>query len=216
MGCAGLSFSPIHSIFPERNRKPGAAGSRPWRRNALHHLAFHAGRILTYGILGTLAAGISRTVDPGGSFHSLRGGVTYAAGIVMILMGLILLKVLPFPPFRTRRSSEGRNSLWNRLLPPLLQSSSLPSGMALGLAAGFLPCGLSWAMVAAAAATADPLKGFLTMTAFGLGTIPALLSVGVSSSFLSVKVRLAGERVAALSVIAMGLFMLYRGAATLV
>jgi uncharacterized protein len=216
LGMCGPLVLAYSLYLPGTGPDAGAAGLHPWRRNALHHLAFHAGRVLTYGFLGALAAGLSRTVDLSGLFSNIRGGVTCVAGIATMLMGLVLLKVLPFPAFRTGASSGSRATLWNRVLPPLLQSRSLFSRVALGLAAGFLPCGLSWAMVVTAAATGDPLKGFLTMTAFGLGTLPALLSAGVSSSILSMRARLAGERVAALSVIAMGLFLLYKGAGTLV
>jgi hypothetical protein len=83
--------------------------------------------------------------------------------------------------------------------------------MALGLATGFLPCGLSWAMIAKAATTHSLPLGFLTMVAFGLGTVPALFATGVSASFLSIKVRILGEKIAALSLIAMGLVLITKG-----
>jgi hypothetical protein len=66
-------------------------------------------------------------------------------------------------------------------------------------------------MIAKAAATQNVAVGFLTMIAFGLGTIPILLMTGVSASFFSLKTRLFGERIAALSVILMGLILVYRG-----
>jgi sulfite exporter TauE/SafE len=86
------------------------------------------------------------------------------------------------------------------------------SKVALGLAAGFLPCLLSWSMIIKAATTQSPVGGFLTMFAFGLGTMPALFFPGLSASFLSLKARFLGERVAAISIIAMGLILVYKGA----
>ena len=83
--------------------------------------------------------------------------------------------------------------------------------MALGLSTGFLPCLLSWAMVVKAATTQNLLEGFLTMVSFGLGTVPALFLVGLSASLLSFKIRFFGERVAAVSVIAMGLILIFKG-----
>ncbi len=50
------------------------------------------------------------------------------------------------------------------------------------------------------------------MVAFGLGTVPALWTVGISASLLTLRIRLIGERLAALSVIAMGLFLMFKGA----
>jgi sulfite exporter TauE/SafE len=83
--------------------------------------------------------------------------------------------------------------------------------MLLGLAAGFLPCGLSWAMIIKAATTQDVTAGFLTMGAFGLGTVPALFLMGFSASFLSLKARFLGERIAAFSLLAMGLILIFKG-----
>jgi sulfite exporter TauE/SafE len=49
------------------------------------------------------------------------------------------------------------------------------------------------------------------MAFFGLGTVPALFFTGLSASVLSMKVRLVGERIAALSVILMGLILILKG-----
>ncbi|MBL8709310.1 MAG: sulfite exporter TauE/SafE family protein [Rhodospirillaceae bacterium] len=51
-------------------------------------------------------------------------------------------------------------------------------GYVLGLLLGFLPCGLLYGALAAAAATADPLAAAFGMFGFVLGTVPALLTVG--------------------------------------
>ena len=43
-----------------KNPQPQAGGvnSSSWDKGFFHHLAFHFGRIMTYGILGALAAGL--------------------------------------------------------------------------------------------------------------------------------------------------------------
>ena len=50
----------------------------------------------------------------------------------------------------------------------------------LGVALGFLPCGFLYAALAAASASARPVLGAAAMVAFGLGTAPALMVVGVA------------------------------------
>ncbi len=60
-------------------------------------------------------------------------------------------------------------------------------GYALGLMLGFLPCGLLYGALAAAAASGDPLTGAFAMIAFALGTVPALLAVGLAG-------HVAGQR----------------------
>ncbi len=67
-------------------------------------------------------------------------------------------------------------------------------------------------MIIKAATTGNPMGGFLTMAFFGLGTVPVLFFTGLSASLLSVKIRLMGERIAALSVILMGSILIFRGA----
>jgi len=186
-------------------------GAPPWEKGLLHHMAFHSGRILSYGFLGLLSASLFQTIGLMKFFSNLRGGVTLLGGAFMVLLGFVLLKVLPVPGFFTRFST-GPISFWKRLLPPLFQSQRLGSKIMLGLATGFLPCGLSWAMIVKAGTTENLGSGFLTMLSFGLGTVPPLFLIGFSASFLSLRARFLGERVAALSVIVMGLILISKGA----
>jgi hypothetical protein len=71
---------------------------------------------------------------------------------------------------------------------------------------------LSFVMIIKAASTGRPFLGWLTMLFFGLGTVPILFFTGFSASFLSLKARMAGERVAGAMVIIMGLILLLKGA----
>jgi sulfite exporter TauE/SafE len=53
-------------------------------------------------------------------------------------------------------------------------------GYALGVALGFLPCGFLYAALAAAASSGSAILGAAGMLAFGLGTAPALIVLGVA------------------------------------
>jgi uncharacterized protein len=133
----------------------------------------------------------------------------------MALFGLILLKVLPsFSGSVIKSPSLGKSFLGNTLAA-LLRSRTMGSRLALGFAAGFLPCMLSWAMVIRAAATGSIMGGFSLMASFGLGTAPALLFAGFFASLFTLRARLAGERLAAFSVIAMGLILMWKGVSRL-
>jgi len=200
-----------YSLNLEKTKPPlGGLKSSFWSRGFLHHLAFHLGRILTYGILGALVAGLLTTV--GFSFYwDMRGSFLLTGGLLMVLLGLVFLKVFPLPAFLTRHSTPFQ-LLGDRFLPSLLKKpGSLPK-MAIGAACGLLPCSLTSSMLIKAALTENIAEGAMTMVAFGLGTFPALLAMGISASLLTLKVRIIGERVAALSVIAMGLFLMFKGA----
>ncbi len=181
-----------------------------WSKGVFHHLAFHSGRIITYGILGALVAGLFAIVGLN-LYLNIRGGLLLGGGALITLLGLVFLKVFPLPAFLTRYSMPFR-SLWDRFLPSLWQRPGSISKMAIGAACGLLPCSLTSSMLIRAAITENVAQGAMTMLAFGLGTVPALLTVGVSASLLTLRIRVIGERVAALSVIAMGLFLMFKGA----
>ncbi len=178
----------------------------------VHHLLFNAGRLFTYGILGTAAASLFRAADLHRFFFNYRIPLTFVAGLLLIVMGLALLRVVPMAAFLT---TLPMSSWMGRRIQGLFQSRGAHHKFLLGLAVGTLPCCLSWAMILTAAATRDPLKGLATMLLFGLGTFPALLLVGVSTFFLSQRVRILSERVAALAIMVTGLVVALKGAGIL-
>jgi len=205
-----------YSLHLRKSKNPvNETWTSSFQTSMIHHVFFHTGRILSYGFLGALAAGLFYVADLSRLFLHLRGGLALLGGVLMVVLGLVLLRILPLPGILTI-PPPGQNSFRGRLLDPLFGSHRLGSKLILGLSAGFLPCGLSWAMIAKAATTQNIPAGFLTMICFGFGTMPALLVAGFSASFLSLNVRILGERVAAISVIIMGLIVLSKGAKILV
>jgi sulfite exporter TauE/SafE len=191
--------------------RPGEAAKRPgfFPEGAAHHLAFHGGRLLTYGMLGGLAAGIIGIPAFHQVFEALRSGVSVGGGILMLLFGFSLIGS------RTAGISSlslpGSARIMGRAYRTLLTSKGLLPKAALGLLSGFLPCMLSFIMVVKAAATGSVLSGFLTMLLFGAGTVPILFFTGVSASHFSFKARILGERVAGGMVMAMGVMLILRG-----
>ena len=156
----------------------------PSRRQLLpaaHALAYNAGRILTYTLLGALAGAAG-----GGIGHARTAGGT----------GIRRAHLSPAPHDRRRASScsaSARKQLVQIRSRGIAARSREPSAgcicraprgkFGLGLTLGFLPCGLIYAALLKAMDPAAPLAGALTMLAFGLGTAVALLAMGVASSF---------------------------------
>jgi len=208
--CLGMC-GPLVMAYSLHIRKTGDPGEKPppalWMKGVSHHVAFHLGRVCTYGMLGGLAAGMAHLAGFNQALSNLRGWATLGGGALMILSGMILFKILPLPSF----ISGGSNFFFTRWIPSLLQSERLPARLALGMGVGFLPCMLSWAMIVKAATASSPFTGFLTTLAFGLGTVPALFFTGVSASLLSLRVRFLGERAAAAAVIIMGCILIFKG-----
>jgi uncharacterized protein len=213
LGMCGPLILTYSLNIKKTEKQTGGLRLLSWNKGLFHHLAFHLGRIMTYGILGALVAGLLTVV--GFSYYlNIRGGLLLGGGTLITFLGLAFLKVLSWPTFLTRLAMP-LQSLWKRFLPPLLERPGSISKIALGGACGLLPCSLTSSMLIKAAITENVAGGAMTMLAFGLGTVPALLTVGISASLLTLKIRIIGERVAALSVIAMGLFLILKGAGLL-
>jgi uncharacterized protein len=205
-----LAYS-LHAKGAARGAKPGAASSGACLR---YHLAFHAGRLITYTLMGAAAAGLFQAAELSRFTRPVRQLVWLAGGAVLILAGLAMLKVLPVPRLFAGWSQQPGPLFLSRVRN-LLQSPRPVSKIGLGMAAGLLPCGLSWAMVVAAASSQRMADGFCIMAAFGLGTVPALLAAGMSASFLSLRTRLLGQKAAALCIAAMGLLLILKGTGVL-
>jgi sulfite exporter TauE/SafE len=81
-----------------------------------------------------------------------------------------------------------------------------------GVLTGFLPCGLVYAMLALAAASGSLAAGAAVMGAFGVGTLPIMTALGLGASLAGIAWRARMLRLAALSVIVVGVISLGRGA----
>ena len=185
-----------------------AANSSAARRSLLGlHLAYNAGRTLTYMLLGALAGLAGGAMCFVGRLAGFENTAAIVAGAAMVLTGLVLLGF-------GLKSWRGF-ALPNRFLRPvgkLISSRSAASKFLLGLLMGFLPCGLVYAALMKAIGTATPLAGALTMLAFGLGTSVALVAVGLGSSAATRKLARWGTTLSAVTVLIMGTLLIVRGA----
>jgi sulfite exporter TauE/SafE len=206
--CLGMCGPLVAAYGLGSRRASGEAhGAGPVRLLGDHAL-FHAGRLAMYAALGAAGAWATRFLDVALLTLDLRGAVSMAGGALLVLLGLGLLGLLPMP-LAWGGASAGLSGRW---MSRLLSSPSMAARVGLGMATGLLPCCLSWAMVVTSAATQDPVRGGLAMLLFGAGTSPVLILVGIPASILSLRVRLLGQRLAAASVLLMGLVLVFRGA----
>ena len=98
---------------------------------------------------------------------------------MIVLTGLYVMGVpqLLAPLERAGGKLWGRISPWTKLLLPI----NTPSRAAMfGAIWGWIPCGLVYAMLLTAIGAGGAVSGALTMFAFGLGTLPAMLFAGLA------------------------------------
>ncbi|MHB1213767.1 MAG: sulfite exporter TauE/SafE family protein [Thiobacillus sp.] len=141
------------------------------------HLAYNLGRVSSYVLFGALAGALGASLKLTG-FMPVQTMLYVLAQAVMILLGLYLAGfnrwVLIF-----ERAGGG---LWRRIKPlfqKLLPVRSLPQAVLAGMAWGWLPCGLVYSVLVSALAAGSATSGAALMLAFGLGTLPNLLGMGL-------------------------------------
>jgi sulfite exporter TauE/SafE len=143
-------------------------------------IAYNFGRIATYALAGVLAGAIGASSFFLNHLLPIEKILYAVANVMLILLGLYLAGIWRV---LTRLEIVG-GLLWQRLQPysrTLLPVRTLPQAVLLGTLWGWLPCGLVYSVLVAAIATADPIEGGFLMLAFGLGTLPALLTMGMAA-----------------------------------
>ena len=170
----------------------------------------HVGRVMTYATLGWAAGALGRVVGmalPG--LRRAQGLLALVVALMAVYMALAILGRVPSPEVYL----AGWTRRWGHAVQRLTTVEHRPSALLLGLLWGLLPCGLVMTALLAAAASGTPWGGALTMLAFGLGTWPALLTLGWLTQRGVARTRLWTRQVAALVVLLFSTQMALRGLA---
>jgi sulfite exporter TauE/SafE/copper chaperone CopZ len=180
-----------------------AADAAAGRGSALSHLAFGAGKTLSYTAIGALFGAIGAFV----AFTPLlRGAAGIAAGLFLVVFGLNMLGL--FAPLRRFRLG---------LPAPLQRWVDREAGgrhrpFVIGLLNGLMiACGPLQAMYVMAAGTGSAGEGAKMLFAFGLGTLPVMLAFGAIASMLSGALTHKLLRASGIIVVALGVVMINRG-----
>jgi uncharacterized protein len=196
-----------YSVALESLKKSAPGGTAvPLLQN---HFAYNAGRVLTYSTLGAIAGIAGGTLGLIGRLAGYSHALAVVSGAVMIVVGISMLGIIP-ANLLTNRLFRIPSSFFRRT-GRLLSASGSSNRFLLGLALGFLPCGLIYAALLKAMATGSALAGAATMMAFGLGTVGALLALGIFSSAIRMRLNRWGSQLAAVGVVLMGLLLVWRG-----
>ena len=164
------------------------------------------------GMCGGIVGAISRSAAA--SRHALaytcayHGGraLSYALAVALVLTGSYLAGYAPF----VHRMEALGHVLWRRIEPwsrPLFPVTTAGRAFALGVAWGWLPCGMVSGALLLALASGSALSAVSTMLAFALGTLPSLLAVGLLARFATLRpIGPTLRRVAGAALVAVGLY----------
>jgi len=141
-------------------------------------LAYNAGRITSYACAGALAGALGQAGLLTRAAPLLQPLMFALASFMLVALGLYLAGALPM---MTRIEAAGA-WLWRGIQPwsrHMLPVKSLPRALGLGALWGWLPCGMVYAVLLTALALGSWWQGALVMLAFGFGTLPNLLGIGL-------------------------------------
>ena len=168
------------------------------------HLYFNVGRLLSYALLGGAvgALGSALTLTPG-----INGLLTIVASLIMIVIGLQMLRLFPTLGWLQPRLPK----FLAYKIHDLAARETRGGAFILGASTFFLPCGFTQALQLYVLGKGSFTTGALTMLAFSIGTLPALLSLSAISSFATGAFQRHFLKFAGAAVILLGIFSFQSG-----
>jgi sulfite exporter TauE/SafE len=180
-------------------------------RSLRAHALYNLGRITTYTLLGAVAGALGSVFRLAGRIVGVEQSVALAAGVVMIIAGIITWGLLSNQTLVQIGEKFSVASIFARRIGRLISSQNPLSKFALGFTMGFLPCGLVYAALLRAVAAEGALDGAAAMIAFGSGTFFALFGLGAFSSVIGARLGRWSNQIAAVSIILMGVVLVWHG-----
>lgn len=157
-------------------------------------MCFNLGRIGGYALAGLLVGLLGTALLRMLAWPALATTLRVLLGAVLVIAGLRLLDRHGRLAFINRPAT----ALWRHLSPlarRLMPADHAVKQLALGMLWGWIPCGLSSTLLAAAWLQADALNGALLMTAFGAGTLPMMVPLTWSGARMKGRLQRGWPRV---------------------
>jgi sulfite exporter TauE/SafE len=168
-------------------------------------LLYNVGRVFSYSLLGAVMGAIGSFINVAGKLAGLQGLASIVGGL-FVLLWLWRRFQLPFlhrfSALLHKRLASGRAASERR---DRLQT------IATGIAFGFLPCGLTYAMQMTAAATGSAAGGAAVMALFGAATLPALAAAASVAALANKRWRRLMRKAGVVTAVAVGLLSIMRG-----
>ena len=147
-------------------------------------LNYNLGRIASYTLAGLIAGILGHVLTiPLGEGFGYRL-LQILSALVMVGAGLYIAGWFPRFAYIERPGAR----FWKFIEPlgrRLIPVSTLRQAFVFGMIWGWLPCGLVYVAIALSATTGDIIRSTFTMLAFGLGTLPAVLGLGIMTHILT-------------------------------
>jgi sulfite exporter TauE/SafE len=183
------------------------------------HLAYHAGRLTTYTLIGAGLGAVSgslnmvATTSQGPMLWVLRLQIVISLGtaLLLLVLGLYRLGFVIVPQRRVTFWPEKIPGVGHAISQGLNhQREAVGKVFLFGLFLGLLPCGLSYAAFARTLASGGLWNGAWMALAFGVGTLPGLLLLGTGVSAFWRRHRHVSEIISGMIMVGMALMLVVR------
>ena len=179
---------------------------------AARTLAYNSGRIASYASAGALAGGLAGGARALSGIASLQLAGYWFANLMLVALGLYLMGAW----LGLARFEAAGQVLWrpvSQLMRKLLPLDTPLKMVAVGALWGWLPCGMVYSVLLTAMFSGSAASGAAIMFAFGLGTLPMLLMMGMLGGRLRTLIGRRPVRVVSGAVVlGFGLLGLWRAA----
>ena len=194
--CIGMC-GPIVLAIPVKNLGINAV--------LINRLIYNLGRITTYGAMGLVIGMVGLGVQMAG----IQKYVSMLVGTGLILYILFSAKRLPgFPRFEAFNKVLVKFKL---LFSRKMSLSGKRNNFFIGMLNGLLPCGLVYVALVNSLLVTSPWEGFVFMSVFGLGTLPALFILPLATRFFSFRPLTRLKKVVPFLIFGLGVFLVIRG-----
>lgn len=142
------------------------------------HLAYNGGRLASYTLAGALVGAVGQAGLLLRDQVPVQHLLFALSSLMLIALGLYLAGIWGM----VRHIEGAGRRLWQRIQPltrGLFPVATPLRALLLGTLWGWLPCGLVYSVLVTALASGHAQSGALIMLAFGLGTLPNLLAIGL-------------------------------------
>lgn len=195
----------------------GGAANQSSLAAARTQLAYTAGRMFTYAVLGASAGFLgARAAKVAPAIVNAPAAIAIVAGAALVYQGVKATGWLG--NWRRSKRPVGASVCpaagpWAKLVRPFFLQRGAGGAFVAGMFTGLLPCGLLYGMLALAAARSDIAGGAATMAVFAVGTAPPLVALGLAGRLMGLAARRHLNVIAAVCLIVTGLLSVARGAA---
>ena len=171
--CSGIASAITFSIQDKQKKST----------SIISLLLYNLGRVSSYSLAGFFFAASSSTLIVWFGGKEALIYLRMFAAILMLMLALYIARVW----HGLLKLEQAGQYVWRFIKPlaqPFIPLKHPLLAFPLGFLWGWLPCGLVYSTLSWAASSGDALNGLFIMLGFGLGTMPAMLTVGTFSHHL--------------------------------